>query len=538
MKDWREDSYFYTALVFWVLLFLMVFKGVFFPMKDVDLWWHLTAGRHMVENLEFLRADVFSHTLEGASWINFEWLSQIVLYLAMDNLGLISIFVGKIFLSLISFALLVLCARTAGARGPWLWLLSFAGMMVLRTRLFERVELVTLILMPVFIVLLLKARSFTLKYRTWVPYILAGLMVVWVNMHAGFIYGLGVVALFNIGARLSKSNGCYIRLLNRSLVLVLASTLINPYGPRLYEMFVEVSGQLGFARDLIPEWATTSFLKTPFFSLLLLLSFGLLVAGFVRGWKEARFWAGPVLVFGIWGAMHGRNAALFVFLAVPFLSEVLGRFSLKNFSRVGWALCLVPVIVHVPLMAGSFPKTIVNWDYYPVRSCRFVADKNIQGTMYNDFGTGGFISWVLPGHPVFMDTRYLFFPYLLEESRIEERMAMEDGDGGWENYLSSNNVDHAISKYVPHIEKKFPSKFWALVFWDDSALVYIKRVPKHLNIIRRFEYKSVVPYDLERMEDLLKKGLVKRGPARKELKRHRRETGESRIGRTLRTMVM
>src|SRR5687767_7894072 len=57
-----------------------LFKDLSVRLYDPDLWWHLAAGREMIHRRAFLTTDIFSHTLAGTPWINFEWLSQVVLY--------------------------------------------------------------------------------------------------------------------------------------------------------------------------------------------------------------------------------------------------------------------------------------------------------------------------------------------------------------------------------------------------------------------------------------------------------------------------
>ena len=47
---------------------------------DTDTWWHLLAGRYIVENRTVPLTDPFSHTRLGTPWIDHGWLAQILLY--------------------------------------------------------------------------------------------------------------------------------------------------------------------------------------------------------------------------------------------------------------------------------------------------------------------------------------------------------------------------------------------------------------------------------------------------------------------------
>jgi len=53
---------------------------------DADYWWHLAAGRWMLDHLRVPVSDPFSFTHAGQSWYAHEWLAEVVLALA-DKAG-------------------------------------------------------------------------------------------------------------------------------------------------------------------------------------------------------------------------------------------------------------------------------------------------------------------------------------------------------------------------------------------------------------------------------------------------------------------
>jgi hypothetical protein len=42
-------------------------------------------------------------------------------------------------------------------------------------------------------------------------------------------------------------------------------------------------------------------------------------------------------------------------------------------------------------------------------------------------------------------------------------------------------------------ENYFPKSRWALVYWDDVSLIYLKRVPEYKDVIARTEFKTITP---------------------------------------------
>src|SRR4051812_30232380 len=56
-------------------------------LADPDIYWHITAGRWIVEHGAFPKFDPFSATFAGAPWIAKEWLSQLILAAAYHVAG-------------------------------------------------------------------------------------------------------------------------------------------------------------------------------------------------------------------------------------------------------------------------------------------------------------------------------------------------------------------------------------------------------------------------------------------------------------------
>ena len=111
--------------------------------------------------------------------------------------------------------------------------------------------------------------------------------------------------------------------------------------------------------------------------------------------------------------------------------------------------------------------------------------------MYNTYHQGGYIEWALGmGRKVFMDGRYLFQPLLVEHSRLDNALFDNPQSQGWQDLFNRFGVDYAIVDYdfftVPSKEKApfnfssinltFPRSDWALVYWDDAGMVFLKRM--------------------------------------------------------------
>ena len=61
-------------------LMVLVAATACFARVQSDTYWHLASGRAMTLSGRVMLTDEFSHTIYGAPWANYEWLSQVVFY--------------------------------------------------------------------------------------------------------------------------------------------------------------------------------------------------------------------------------------------------------------------------------------------------------------------------------------------------------------------------------------------------------------------------------------------------------------------------
>ena len=86
-----------------------------FALMDTDIWWHLAAGRLMVEGRHFIYADSFAADTLGRPWVDVHWLFQVLEFLLHRAGGVAALVVAKILLVGLGVGLGVrsLCDRLA-----------------------------------------------------------------------------------------------------------------------------------------------------------------------------------------------------------------------------------------------------------------------------------------------------------------------------------------------------------------------------------------------------------------------------------------
>src|SRR5258708_298511 len=81
---------------------------------DPDVWWHLRAGRVILDTRAVPRTELFSYTAVGHPWTAHEWLSEVLFALlsAAGGILLVALVMGAV-----AWSGLMACALRARARG-------------------------------------------------------------------------------------------------------------------------------------------------------------------------------------------------------------------------------------------------------------------------------------------------------------------------------------------------------------------------------------------------------------------------------------
>ncbi len=249
-------------------------------LSDPDVWWHIRLGDWIIAHHQIPAGELFAYTAFGNPLVAHEWLSETIFaaLAAAGGLFLVTVLMGLVAWSAMLATLLR--GRLRGA-GPvvlvvGLALAARAAEPVLGTR--PQVFTFALICWTLWI-----AESYLRSggRRLW---LLPPLFLLWANLHAGFIAGIGFLAIVVVAEaikhRWALGAGAPVRRIRRLAVAVGASALaacVNPYGPSLF-VFAATTGATERQKGII-EWQAPNFADPTMWVLLaLLLSFAALTA--------------------------------------------------------------------------------------------------------------------------------------------------------------------------------------------------------------------------------------------------------------------
>ncbi len=169
--------------------------GARLDMLDPDTWWHIAVGQRIMDTHVLPTADFYSFTAPGTHWIAYEWLGEMAMAFAarMDGLrGLanLQILLVAIVTVLLYYYAYVRCGNwKAACVATGLFLPIASVIFTLRPQLFGYVFLL------ITFICLEKFR----QGHSRALWILPPLMVVWINTHGTFVFGMAMMAAYYAG---------------------------------------------------------------------------------------------------------------------------------------------------------------------------------------------------------------------------------------------------------------------------------------------------------------------------------------------------
>ena len=187
------------AFFFWAFLLSLLSLAIRQSVSiDNDFWWHLKSGQYILQNVSIPHFDPFSFTKGGSEWVTHEWLSEVIMYATFHLTG----WTGLLLLfGIIICASLGICYYRCEGKPFIAGLAVFAAALASAPLFGLRPQMITILLASVFLAVLDRHLIQASSRLLW---LLPALMLLWVNLHAGFAMGLALILLFIVMAVLDK----------------------------------------------------------------------------------------------------------------------------------------------------------------------------------------------------------------------------------------------------------------------------------------------------------------------------------------------
>jgi len=487
---------------------------------EFDLGWQMATGRWIVQHHQIPSAEVFSYTAAGQPW-RYPVGSGLVFYglYLLGGYGLLSWLTACACGGTVALLLRRGSAVTAA--------LVILAVPLIASRVTARAEMFTVVLFAATLSVLWEQHQ-TGAARLW---LLPAMMAAWVNLHPGFIAGVGL-----LGGYVMLEAGDMVPAVTRAaaagrlrrafpwLVATGVATLANPWGWGVYEVLSRQEAATALHSQLILEWAPipldwahirsglSPLAPDMFYVLLAVVVLAVALALARRRIGEAILLGGAAL----FPLRHVRFSGLFSVVAVLMGGAVLASWlpTLASMIR-GARVRAILAVAASALLAGTAALHIrdlvtdrayrigtatdsfgagLSW-WFPERAAAFVERENLPAQIFSAYSEGSYVAFRLgPKYKNYIDGRAI--PFGAELMLRAGRLKTSPPDSPeWEQEAGRygiNTILVPIGRYValqffPVLKQFCASDIWVPVYLDETSAVFVRRSPETEALIGRLK---------------------------------------------------
>ncbi|HEY3412524.1 MAG TPA: hypothetical protein VGM51_05615 [Armatimonadota bacterium] len=442
------------------------------PVHDPDIWWHMRNGQWILAHRMVPQVDPYSFTAQGRPWVSQEWLWDVFahgLWSAFGPLGLVAY--TAIFLTGIYLLLCRLCWARCGDYVVASLTALFA-MLAFTPTWSERPQLFTFL----FTVISLFAIDRHLAGNRRALWPLVPLVTLWSNLHAGYFFGLVLLAVYTAGSFIwdrPKFRGFL-----TVLALCVAASLVNPNGINtlVYPLWIILNPPK--ITHITTDWMSPSLHQTSDQPVGVIL---LAVVAVLMYRKNRMRPVDAILLLVLYRMTlySVRHVALLALVAAPILSVMLTSLFADKLSRdesksspllqcgiailaLGYTLYGVQHLVRRPIEATSSDAALTYLDRH-----------TLGPNLWTHFNIGGMaIGLLYPRYRVFIDGRSDFYG----DKVFDDYTLIEQAWGPWRDVLRKYNVQTILcDRDAPLAQLLGKEGTWERVYSDKAKSVFARR---------------------------------------------------------------
>jgi hypothetical protein len=476
---------------------------------DAGMGWHIRTGQLILQTGTVPRVDPFSAAMGGHPWYAWEWLYDVVVGW-LEHAGLNAVVFANALVIAATFGLVF---RRMIARGTGMIVavaLVLLAVFASSIHFLARPHVVSWLLTLAFFEIL---HEFELDGRAaklaWLPVI----MLVWVNVHGGFLVGLALIGLFFVAAipqaifggnRELRAGGVRrMKALAAATAVCGVVTFANPYG---YHLHTHIYRYLTdrFLMDHIDEFLSPNFhgVAQKSFALIILT----MIAALAISRRKICVSEMLVIAFAVYSGLYAaRNipvaSILLVLIIGPRLSAAIrsasdegrlsagggrllarfagfeARMSAQESARRGHWLAVACVLVGagICLHGGRLGATqVMNASFdakrFPVQAVEWLEHQPGRGPVFCPDSWGGYLIYrAYPDLKAVVDDRHdlygpEYFKQYLKIMRVEP---------GWDGALAETRADWLLLPVQSSAATLLRQVLaWRVVYSDETAVVF------------------------------------------------------------------
>ncbi len=465
-----------------------------------DFFWQVRAGLELLQTHHLQRSESWSHTSPGRAWLNVDWLSTVLEALIAKaahgyeavpwvRAGLIAVWLGlSLRLCLRSSASALAGMLACFAVAPCAWLTC-------STHFQMGPDLLASCLLVVLLNLIESSFSFPQKSALGMA-----LLLVWSNVHPATA-PIGILVLLSFVLIIERNRAPWFERAGWGLAAT-AAWLCNPYGARVGALPFGVTPEAEFW----PSPLSIGFIAAAYAAYVLthrqhadalpgawrhrawFLMTSIPISGLCATRPALASYAVPLLLPPIAAALstaleiapgQGSSIRMLAWAAAPLL------------ALWGWLLPNRLAFGQIPVGSGVLDTRL------PVESVAFLKTISVKPNLLNAGPLGGYLAQELPALPVSSDGRAGLYGQFEDEGRNarKDTVAFAAFLQKWRINVIVDEIPRTIfhpqAGPLDASRLLLPRSEWALVFFDNCSVVYLRRIPEHAAAISRYEYLAL-----------------------------------------------
>lgn len=464
----------------WAGLAVLFLSRISWNVADLDLWHEMALIRESLALGYIPSVDGFAYTPTLPAVVHHEWGAGAIAYAAFYWLGAPGILAVKYLLAAVIAGFCIAVARSRNRRGlPVLSFLAPAAILFVGAAFSPvRAHLYSAAFVACLLWYLEKDRK---GDRSWIfPWL--ALVVLWLNVHGGFVVGIGLIGVHGVEQRIRRRPWFHLMLVAAGMV---ALAVINPFGMEYYRYLWHA---LRMSRPQIPEWAPvlSSFPSTNSMAFL----FSLALAGYVAATAGVRRMQGIgiLTVTALATLSHQRMLPFYAIAWICYmpgwvrLAPQLHRWAEGLFEKRGMVLQALWVGIAVFFLSASIsyrpwqlrvPAEAAPGEIaYPAGAVDYLANRQFHGNVMVPFSYGAYVSWKLyPAVRVSVDSRYeVAYP----RAWVDETFRLYGAQPGWQQTLARFPTDILLVGTSDPLAAAIQATDWNRVYRDRMYEIYAR----------------------------------------------------------------
>ncbi len=322
-------------------------------LRDAGTGWHIRNGQLMLQTHSITRVDPFSATMSGQPWYAWEWLYDLLIAANHHVFGLNGVVFYSAAIMAATFVLVFHLAMRRGGSLPITLLLLVLSLGASAVHFLARPHVLSWLLTVIWFELLDSAADgggpdSGAKARRL--FFLPVLMLLWVNLHGGFLVGFALLGVYLVGGGIEyftspekrEAVSGWLKRLGSVSVLSLLASFVNPYGYKLHAHIYQYLSDR-FLMDHVSEFRSPDFhgVAQQCFAVILLVSIAAL-AGARRKPRPAHM---LVILLAAYSGLYASrslpvSSMLLTLMVSPLLSETVAEGG-ENAEIASWLRTLL-----------------------------------------------------------------------------------------------------------------------------------------------------------------------------------------------------